>query len=64
MATSNFWVLRRPLNPPSSPADLQLFRHVIADVAKLPVLEVVSAVHFVADPTLGLGEFMHDYLAD
>ncbi|WP_342361541.1 acetoacetate decarboxylase [Terrarubrum flagellatum] len=47
----------------SSPADLQLFRHVIADVARLPVLEVVSAVHFIADLTLGLGEVVHDYLA-
>jgi len=26
------------------------------------VLEVVSAVHFVADLTLGLGEVVHDYL--
>lgn len=48
----------------SSPADLELFRHVMADVAKLPVLEVLSAVHFVADLTLGLGEVVHDYLAD
>jgi len=46
----------------SSPADLQLFNHVIADVAKLPVLEVLSAVHFVADLTLGLGEVVHDYM--
>lgn len=48
----------------TGPADLQLFRHVIADVARLPVLEVVSAVHFVADLTLGLGEVVHDYLAE
>ena len=48
----------------SSPADLQLFNHVIADVAKLPVLEVLSAVHFVADLTLGLGEVVHDYMKD
>jgi acetoacetate decarboxylase len=46
----------------SAPADLQLFNHVIADVAKLPVLEVLSAVHFVADLTLGMGEVVHDYL--
>jgi acetoacetate decarboxylase len=37
---------------------------VIADVARLPVLEVVSALHFVADLTLGMGEVVHDYLAD
>ena len=48
----------------SSPSDLQLFNHVIADVAKLPVLEVLSAVHFVADLTLGMGEVVHDYMKD
>ena len=47
----------------TAPADLQLFRHVIADVARLPVLEVKSALHFVADLTLGMGEVAHDYLA-
>lgn len=48
----------------SSPADLQLFNHVIADVAKLPVLEVLSAMHFVADITLGMGEVVYDYMKD
>ena len=48
----------------TSPAALELYQHVMADVAKLPVLEVVSALHFVADLTLGLGEVVHDYLAD
>ena len=48
----------------TGPADLQLFRHVIADVARLPVLDIVSAVHFVADLTLGLGEVVHDYMAE
>jgi len=47
----------------TAPADLQLFRHVVADVARLPVMEVVSAVHFVADLTLGLGKVVFDYLA-
>ena len=47
----------------SVPADLQLFRHVIADVARLPVLEIVSGQHLVADLTLGLGEVAFDYLA-
>jgi acetoacetate decarboxylase len=46
----------------SSTAALQLFHHAVADVARLPVLEVVSAVHFKADLTLGLGEVVHDYL--
>lgn len=47
----------------SGPSDLQLYRHVFADVARLPVLEIVSAVHILADLTLGLGEVVHDYLA-
>jgi len=47
----------------SVPAELQLFRHVIADVARLPVLEIVSGHHFVADLTLGYGEVAFDYLA-
>lgn len=45
------------------PARLQLFHHALAPVADLPVIEVVSAVHLVADLTLGLGEVVHDYLA-
>jgi acetoacetate decarboxylase len=46
----------------STPAELQLFRHVIADVARLPVLEIVSGQHLIADLTLGLGEVAFDYL--
>ena len=46
------------------PAALDLHAHALAPVAGLPVLEVVSAVHLVADLTLGLGEVVHDYLAD
>ena len=45
-----------------APADLQLFRHVVADVARLPVLEVISGSHFVADLTLGYGEVVFDYM--
>ena len=37
--------------------------HALAPVAELPVLEVVSAVHILADLTLGLGKVVHDYLA-
>jgi acetoacetate decarboxylase len=47
----------------NTPAELQLFRHVIADVARLPVLEIVSGQHLIADITLGLGEVAFDYLA-
>jgi acetoacetate decarboxylase len=45
------------------PAGLELFDHALAPVAELPVLEVLSAVHIIADLTLGLGEVVHDYLA-
>ena len=47
-----------------SPAALQLFSHAMGNVAKLPVLEVLSGSHFITDVTLGLGEVAHDYLAD
>lgn len=45
------------------PAGLELFDHALAPVAELPILEVLSAVHIIADLTLGLGEVVHDYLA-
>ncbi|QDL36973.1 acetoacetate decarboxylase [Rhodoferax sediminis] len=48
----------------SGPAALELFQHALAPVAALPVLEVVSGVHILADLTLGLGRVVHDYLAD
>ena len=44
------------------PAALALFEHALAPVARLPVREVVSGVHILADLTLGLGEVVHDYL--
>src|SRR3954451_23681930 len=47
----------------SGPAALGLFPHALADVARLPVREVVSALHFKADLTLGLGKVAFDYLA-
>jgi acetoacetate decarboxylase len=47
----------------TAPGALSLMPHALAPVAELPVLEVVSAVHFIADLTLGLGEVVHDYLA-
>jgi acetoacetate decarboxylase len=48
----------------SGPAALELHHHALAPVADLPVLEVLSGVHIVTDLTLGLGEVVHDYLAD
>jgi len=46
----------------TGPASLNLHSHALAPVAELPVLEVVSAMHIVADLTLGLGKVVHDYL--
>ena len=36
--------------------------HALTPAAKLPVLEIVSAAHFKADLTPGLGKVVHDYL--
>ena len=47
----------------SGPGALSLHAHALAPVAELPVLEVVSTSHLVADLTLGLGKVVHDYLA-
>ena len=46
----------------TGPAALSLTPHALAPVAELPVLEIVSAVHMIADLTLGLGKVVHDYL--
>jgi acetoacetate decarboxylase len=47
----------------TGPAALELHPHALAPVADLPVREVISATHLIADLTLGLGEVVHDYLA-
>lgn len=47
----------------TGPASLSLWSHALAPLAELPVLEVISAIHIVADLTLGLGMVAHDYLA-
>jgi acetoacetate decarboxylase len=47
----------------TGPGALELYAHALAPVAELPVLEVLSATHIVADLTLGLGKVVHDYLA-
>jgi acetoacetate decarboxylase len=46
----------------TGPAALCLAPHALAPVAELPVREIVSAIHIVADLTLGLGRVVHDYL--
>jgi acetoacetate decarboxylase len=47
----------------AGPAALELHPHALAPLNNLPVLDVVSGVHIVADFTLALGEVVHDYLA-
>lgn len=47
----------------SGPVGLELFSHALAPVKDLPVLEIVSGIHILADLTLGLGRVAHDYLA-
>ena len=45
------------------PARLQLFEHVLAPLADLPVREIVAATHIVADLSLTPPVVMKDYLA-
>jgi acetoacetate decarboxylase len=47
----------------TGPCALELHPHALAPVADLPVLQVVSALHYIADMTLALGTVEHDYLA-
>jgi acetoacetate decarboxylase len=47
----------------TGPVALNLAYHALAPVAELPVLEVLSGIHIIADITLGLGKVAHDYLA-
>jgi acetoacetate decarboxylase len=47
----------------SGPVGLQLNSHALAPVADLPVREIVSGTHILADLTLDLGKVVYDYLA-
>lgn len=46
----------------TGPAALELHPHALAPIADLPVREIVSATHILADLTLGLGKVVYDYL--
>ena len=48
----------------TGPGALSLVPHALAPVANLPVREIVSTTHFIADLTLGLGKVVYDYLDD
>jgi acetoacetate decarboxylase len=47
----------------TAPASLELHPHALAPVADLPIIKIESALHFIADLTLDLGEVVYDYLA-
>ena len=47
----------------TGPGGLDLRHHALAPVADLPVLEILSTAHIIADLTLPLGTVAHDYLA-
>lgn len=47
----------------TGPAQLELFRHALAPVADLPVLEIVGAKHLLCETyTISPGEIVFDYL--
>lgn len=46
----------------TGPSDLELHHHALAPVAKLPILEIISSTHIIADLTLNLGKVEYDYL--
>ncbi|MFA5898520.1 MAG: acetoacetate decarboxylase [Hyphomicrobium sp.] len=46
----------------TGPAALDLSPHALAPIADLPVREIISATHILADLTLGLGTVVYDYL--
>ena len=47
----------------TGPGGLDLRHHALAPIADLPVLEILSTVHILADLTLPYGTVAHDYLA-
>jgi acetoacetate decarboxylase len=46
----------------TGPGALELSWHALAPVAELPIVDLVSTVHIVADLKLGLGKVVFDYL--
>ena len=47
----------------TGPCALHLHPHALAPLTALPVLEIISGVHLIADFTLPHGEVVYDYLA-
>jgi len=46
----------------TGPCSLELHPHALAPVSGLPVIEVLSSLHFIADLTLDKGEVIYNYL--
>lgn len=46
----------------TAPATLELHPHALAPLTDLPVVEVLSGIHYVADFVMELGEVAYDYL--
>jgi acetoacetate decarboxylase len=46
----------------TGPGGLDLRHHALAPIADLPVLEILSTVHIIADLTLPYGTVAHDYM--
>lgn len=46
----------------TSPCALELHSHALAPVADLPIIEIVSSIHLIADLTLDKGRVVFDYL--
>ena len=46
----------------TGPCALELHQHALAPIAQLPIEEIVSSVHLIADLTLGLGKVVYDYM--
>jgi acetoacetate decarboxylase len=47
----------------TGPCALDLHAHALAPMSDLPIKEIVSGVHMIADFTLPHGDVVHDYLA-
>jgi acetoacetate decarboxylase len=46
----------------TGPGALSLMPHALAPVTELPIREIISTQHILADLTLGLGKVIYDYL--
>jgi acetoacetate decarboxylase len=62
VATGTMGYKHKPADHAVIKGALDLHAHALAPVAELPVLEILSATHIIADLTLGLGKVIYDFL--